>query len=315
MNSETMGGAGTGTRGFNVRHDFIENAFERRFQGLLREARRDRSWHVVAAVPGSGKSFGIADLIGQSGACKRPNGETYLPIMAIRAPKAAAASSFICVALCSAFGLVPRMTMAARRVWLVREMVRARVELLIVDDAHDLSLEHLAYLKELTDELAAPPFDRRVGLCLVSASERGRIPLQETFKARTELIWRQFRRRLDPARPYCLVLGHTQEEVWEICAGYEDLYRDRFPELQLVRWSDSIYGWLTHPVLDPEGSGRVTMGHLANLVALSLAIADREVHQDVTAEMLRSAANLMVLRADEVTPVDGEPTLSMVESG
>lgn len=41
---------------FVVFNDFVETAFEKRFQGLLQTARRNRSWHVIAAVPGSGKS-------------------------------------------------------------------------------------------------------------------------------------------------------------------------------------------------------------------------------------------------------------------
>lgn len=297
----------SGEARFTPREDFIENAFERRFQGLLRSAWRDRTWHVVAAVPGSGKSCGIADLVASSGACKHPDGRTRLPVLAVCAPKGKASPGALSVALTMAFGVVPKMTGEARRAWLLGELVRAEVELLIIDDAHDLTLDHLAYVKELTDNLAAPPYARRIGLCLVSASGHGVIPLQETFRARQELIWRQFRRRLDPGRPYCLVLGHTEDEVREICAGCEEVYRDQFPQLHLVRWARSMYGWLTHPVLDPERSGRVTMAHLASLVRLGLSRAAAVGLEDVTGELLHDAASLMTLRAEELTLVDGEP--------
>jgi len=40
---------------FALHQEFLETAFERRFQGLLRQAWLNRSWHVIAAVPGSGK--------------------------------------------------------------------------------------------------------------------------------------------------------------------------------------------------------------------------------------------------------------------
>ncbi len=40
---------------------FIETPFERRFQGLLRQAWLQRSWHVIVAEPGSGKTMGIGD--------------------------------------------------------------------------------------------------------------------------------------------------------------------------------------------------------------------------------------------------------------
>ena len=41
---------------------FIETPFEHRFQGLLRQAWHQRSWHVIVAEPGSGKTMGIGDL-------------------------------------------------------------------------------------------------------------------------------------------------------------------------------------------------------------------------------------------------------------
>lgn len=53
---------------FVLNRDFLETAFERRFQGWLKNAWHHRSWHVIAAVPGSGKSLGIHDLVLRSGA-------------------------------------------------------------------------------------------------------------------------------------------------------------------------------------------------------------------------------------------------------
>src|SRR6266849_4231075 len=55
---------------FVVADYFLETAFEMRFQGLLRQAWRERSWHVIAALPGSGKSLGIADMTHQSNVYK-----------------------------------------------------------------------------------------------------------------------------------------------------------------------------------------------------------------------------------------------------
>jgi hypothetical protein len=72
---------------FVLHQDFLETAFECRLQGLLRHAWQNRSWHVIAAVPGSGKSLGIHDLLLHSGAYKDATGTTRLPILAIRSPK------------------------------------------------------------------------------------------------------------------------------------------------------------------------------------------------------------------------------------
>jgi len=46
---------------------FVETAFERRFQALLRSALHKRSWHVIVADPGSGKTMGIREMIKTAG--------------------------------------------------------------------------------------------------------------------------------------------------------------------------------------------------------------------------------------------------------
>jgi superfamily II DNA or RNA helicase len=57
---------------------FIEPAFEKRFQAMLRSAWQKQSWHVIVADPGSGKTMGIRDLI-------RTAGEPA--VLAVTAPK------------------------------------------------------------------------------------------------------------------------------------------------------------------------------------------------------------------------------------
>lgn len=291
---------------FQVQQVFLETAFERRFQGLLQIARHQRSWHVIAAVPGSGKSLGIHDLLLRSDPRKETNGATFLPFLAIRAPKNEATEQTLGIALSTAFGVVPALPWYARRVWLVQMLASTGVECLIIDDAQDLTLAHLAFLKELTDNLAAPPYRRQVALCLVAAHSGNVIPFKETF-ARPETLWRQFRRRLDTERPFCVVLGHTTEEVRDILTTFEDLYRDQLPDLHLRRWAKTIWTWLTHPTLDPDATGRVTMDHLTRFVTSALRRAYEQGVPDVEASVLEAVADLMILRHDEVVSIDGLP--------
>jgi hypothetical protein len=285
-----------------VQHQqFLETPFERRFQGILRTAWKERSWHVIAAVPGSGKSLGIADLLHQSGAYKETTGTTRLPILAIRAPKNAAREQALGMALSATFGVVPKMPWAQRRTWLVQIMASTGVECIIIDDAQDLDrLIHLALLKELTDNLAAPPYERRVGLCLVAANTGNVMPLKETL-ARPDVLWRQFRRRMATENPYCIVPGHTEGEVRHILVTFEDLYRPQLPDLQLRRWAASIYAWLTNPILDPDATKRVTMDHLSRFVTTSLRRAYEQGATDVDAITLQTVAEAMILRRDEIT--------------
>jgi len=46
---------------------FVETAFEKRFQAMLRSAWHKRSWHVIVADPGAGKTMGIRDMIKMAG--------------------------------------------------------------------------------------------------------------------------------------------------------------------------------------------------------------------------------------------------------
>ncbi len=66
---------------------FIETPFERRFQGLLRQAWRARSWHVIVAEPGSGKTMGIGDLRDEASRQAGTIGGRRYPVLAVTAPK------------------------------------------------------------------------------------------------------------------------------------------------------------------------------------------------------------------------------------
>src|SRR2546425_12195491 len=66
---------------------FIETPFERRFQGLLRRAWYQRSWHVIVAEPGSGKTMGIGDLRDEAARAAGMMGGRRFPVLAGDAPK------------------------------------------------------------------------------------------------------------------------------------------------------------------------------------------------------------------------------------
>jgi hypothetical protein len=72
---------------FPIFEGFIETGFEQRFQGLLRQAWRQRSWHVIVAEPGSGKSMGIRDLVATSTHARSSIGGRSYPVLAVTAPK------------------------------------------------------------------------------------------------------------------------------------------------------------------------------------------------------------------------------------
>src|SRR5947208_564095 len=123
---------------------------------------------------------------------------------------------------------------------------------------------------------------------------------------RKTTMWMQFRRRLDCLQPYCRVVSHTEGEVRDILLALEQIYRPSFPTLNLQQWTGSIYKWLTHPLLDPQKSGRVLMDPLMKLVTTALKWSYAQRETDVTSHHLKAAAELLTLRRDTIQIIDAE---------
>ena len=274
---------------------FLETAFEKRFQAMLRSAWNKRSWHVIVADPGSGKTMGIRDLVKTAGS---------KAVLAIVTPKNNEDEQALGDQLYTALGLPLRGHWRTRKPKLMGHLHQYGTECIIVDDAHDLSLEHLMFIKEITDQ-GRLQYNHPLGLCLVAAGRGQMIPLKETLDL-PDPTWLQFRRRLDPLQPFCRVAGHTSEEVRDILASLEIVYRELFPHLNLRQWSGFIYQWLTQSHFDPTHSGRVTMDHVMKLVTTALEWAYEANATDVQAQTLEDAASLLVLRRDTFRVIDGD---------
>lgn len=273
---------------------FVETAFARRFQKMLQDAWDNRSWHLLVADPGAGKTMSIRDLQ------KRAGGRS---VLAVVAPKNNDDEQALGDQFLAALGLPIRGHWSTRKPKLMGHLHQYGTEFLIVDDAHDLSLEHLMLLKEVTDQ-GRLQYDHPLGLCLVAAGRGDTIPLKETFDL-PDPTWLQFRRRFDKLAPFCRVASHTSEEVRDILATLEQEYRPLLPQLRLSQWTGTIYTWLTHPVLDPTRSGRVTMDNLMKLVTTALEWSYVAGETDMVPSRLKSAAELLVLRHDTLKLIDG----------
>jgi hypothetical protein len=288
---------------FPVFDGFIETGFEQRFQGLLRQAWRQRSWHVIVAEPGSGKSMGIRDLVATSTRSRGTMGGRSYPVLAVTAPKNDPKEQALGNYLMLAMDLSTRGRWSERKYTLLYLLQNYGVECLIIDDAHDLSMQHLILLKELTDQLRLPPYDHALGLCLVAAGRGAAVPLKDIFD-KPETMWMQFRRRLDRVQPYCRIASHTQEEVRDILGALERIYQPYFPALNLQQWTTAMSTWLTHPLLDPQNSGRVNMDNLMKLVTTTLEWTYVQGGTDVTAQTLEAAVQLLTLQRDSIHVID-----------
>src|SRR5438132_2274667 len=293
---------------------FIETPFEQRFQGLLRQAWKLRRWHVIVAEPGSGKTMGIRDLSATAQREAGMMGGRRYPVLAVTAPKNEPKEAALGNFLLTALGLGARGRWSERKYLLFELLVQYGVECLVIDDAHDLSMPHLIFLKELTDQLQLtyPPYV--LGLCLVAAGRGSVIPLKDVFD-QPETMWLQFRHRLDLVHPYSRIASHTEPVVRHILLALERIYHPSFPALDLCQWTGSIYTWLTHPLLDPQKSGRVLMDHLMKLVTTALEWSYAQGERNVSPKMLEAAAESLTLHRDVIRVIDAQPDASEKHPG
>jgi hypothetical protein len=256
----------------------------------------------MVAEPGSGKTMGICDLRDEASRQTGTIGGRRYPVLAVTAPKNDPKEAALGNFLLTALGLSSRGRWSERKYLLFELLIQYGVECLVIDDAHDLSMPHLIFLKELTDQLQLS-FSQALGLCLVAAGRGASIPLKDVFD-QPETMWMQFRRRLDHIHPYCRIASHTEAEVRDILLALERIYRPSFPELNLQQWTGSIYMWLTHPLLDPQKSGRVIMDHLMKLITTALEWSYAQAEIDISPKHLEAAAEQLTLRRDQIHVVD-----------
>src|SRR5215471_429993 len=120
---------------FPTFHGFIETGFERRFQGLLRQARQERSWHVIVAEPGSGKTMGIRDLVETTGRTRGVMRGRTVPFLAVTAPKNDPKEQALGNYLTLALGLVTYGHWSERKFRLIQYLREYGVECVVIDDA------------------------------------------------------------------------------------------------------------------------------------------------------------------------------------
>jgi AAA domain len=273
---------------------FVETAFAKRFQAMLRYSWHKRSWHVIVADPGSGKTVSIRDMAQRVGSPA---------MLAVTAPKNIEDEQALGDQLFAALGLKLTGHWRTRKPKLMGHLHHSGTAFLVVDDAHDLSFEHLMFIKELTDQ-GRLQYGHPLGLCLVAAGRGNTIPLKETLD-QPDPTWLQFRRRFDKLEPFCRIAGHTSEEVREILETLETIFQPLFPQLNLRKWTSFIYASLTQPFFDPTKSGRVTMDYLMKLVTTALEWSYAEGDTEVRAEKLERAVELLVLRRNTLWIIDG----------
>ncbi len=230
-------------------------------------------------------------------ACRQAGmiGGRRYPVLAVTAPKNDPREAALGNHLWTALGLRTRGRWSECKYLLFELLVQYGVECLICDDAHDLSMPHLIFLKELTDQLFLAFPSHPLGWCLVTAGRGASIPLKDVFDQEDDDV-DAISQAIGWASPLLPGCQSYRGEVRDILLALEHVYRPSFPALNLQQWTGSLYTWLTHPLLDPQKSGRVLMDHLMKLVTTALQWSYAKAEQDVSPKHLEAAADQLTLR-------------------
>ncbi len=292
---------------FAWRDQFIPTGFSQRLLDILDLAYSSSHWFVVFGQSGDGKSTTLREFVRRH-PIERSDGVRQVPVVSTRVPTGRFAADHLVQALAQKFGALPNLRSSQMRQWLVTACVHQGVRLIVIDDAHELRVSQLNYLRELTDQIKDLGVD--VGVVLLSVTN-GKEP-------KTQPIWRlivdngletqQFSNRLDGTDPIVLVESLSRGEVGRVLQTLEEIYRTDFPELKLACWTKSVFGWLTDPRVDYARMGRVRMKAVRQIVeaALAEAAAKRMTGLDEGGEMLQRASVRLAVRGGDYSVVTAE---------
>ena len=299
----------SGREPFRWRNRYIPTGFSARLLPLLEYALETSSWLVVCARSGDGKSTTLRHFQSQHPFRRDADGVLRGDVIATRVPVGRGSADALLVALAEQLGAIPNLRLARLRQAVVSSIARAGIRLIVIDDAHELTLPQLNYLRELTDMLKDLRRDTgaEVGLILLAVADTtdpGEQPLWRLI-ARSRLATEQFNNRLDGTSPLVMVESLSRDEVGRVLATYQRLYADLFPSLRLTPWTQLVFDWLTDRRIETAKTGRVRMRSVRRLLEAVLAEAwARELPGlDAEGRMLYDAAVRLAVRGTAYTSV------------
>ena len=155
-----------------------------------------------------------------AGGIKRSDGSTRIPVIHVRVPGRKKKTVELEKWLAKAFGRVPSMHITDLPIWIADQIVLCGVELLIFDDAHELTEDQFDFIRDLTDAVVSLRDGKRIGVCLVCASFGHDVPVAALMEAHIlDHSWEQFLQRMHPTYKYLLINNHTMDELEIILRG------------------------------------------------------------------------------------------------
>lgn len=281
--------------------EFINTPFSQRFEKFISDAREEKLYGIVGAYTRNGKTWCLKDIIKNSGAAKYYSADSRIPVIAVHSSES---TTDMLMSLCRACGKVPNSKTSMLKNWLIENIPRLGVQQIIIDDAHELSIKHFKFIKELIDVLELEK-NYVLSLVMVSITSSNNIGVyRKIINYSTEDWMQQFFERF---RYYREVEGHTEEETGSIIYTYEDLYRPILPKIKLIDYTGNIYGWLTSPEVDFNNTRRVAMEHLAKLIYHSAKIAVQHDLNSIPLDLIKHVYDVYLAGPDRLYSTENEP--------
>lgn len=274
---------------------FILTPFAERFEEVINNARCNKQWGVVGAYARNGKTWCLRDLQKNSGAYKQYDGKTFIPVIAVRSPESKHSADLL-YAISSSIGMLHLSNSSALKRWLLDNIPRLGVQQIIIDDAHELNMNHFKFIKWLTDSLELER-GHYLSIVLTSIIEGNGISALNKIKQYCGEGWmQQIYERFYFADT---IFGLNPEEVYQVLDAMEDIYRPFLPEIQLKQFAGNIFGWLTSTSIDVRGTRRVSMQNLSKLIyeAAKIACVQNKIPY-ISGELLKYVCSDKILVKD-----------------
>lgn len=276
---------------------FILTPFAERFEDVINNARFSKQWGVVGAYARNGKTWCLRDLQKNCGAFKQYDGKTFMPVIAVRSPEGKQSTDLL-YAISSSIGKLPISNSSALKRWLLDNIPIMGVQQIIIDDAHELNMNHFRFIKWLTDSLELER-GYYISIVLTSIIEGNGISALNKIKQYWGEGWmQQIYERIYFADT---ILGLNPEEVYQVLDTMEDIYRPYLQEIQLKQFAGNIFGWLTSSNIDVKGTRRVSMQNLSKLIyeAVKIACIQYKV-PNISGELLKYVCSEKILINDNI---------------
>lgn len=294
---------------------YISTAFERRVQAELDRALLTPSQVILLGLPREGKTWALDDWMTRH-PVTRSSGVTRTDVLTADVSPNGRYPGLM-YSLGARISRAMPLKATPYELGLIRWTINAGVALIVLDEAQRMPREMRTWMWGFIDKLRHPADSDlegiQVGLVYMGAGLPRGVPETALFGHRrtkvdgtgVDLDWIQFEGRLDGAAPLVWLHGLDLAETGEVLAGYEQLYRSQFPDLELQTLAPDLFDELLDETIDYARVNRARMDSITKVVLNGLQKeADAGGRGETIADHLADAVATLQTRPADLEDFD-----------